>query len=123
MGKAKYCDCGCGVTPTNYRLKFKEAYPTGYPFTLKGGLYYCGVCHCGFEWSSKLHIDHIEPKAKGGIDCIHNLRPLCATCNCSKGGVFTLESKNTKKRGEKEKMRLHAQKEQVKFQNKKKQNN
>lgn len=105
MVKGDYCSCGCGVTPTNYRAKFKTAFPTGYPYS-NSGMYYCGVCYEGMEWCKNMHIDHIKPKAIGGLNCIHNLRPLCAACNQGKGKLFTPQDKqlhraggmNTKKR-------------------------
>lgn len=89
-GKPEFCECGCGVTPTNYRKKFKEAFPNGYPF-INGGLYYCGNSTCkkglniaGMKWNSKVHIDHIKPKDIGGTNCINNLHILCESCNTSK---------------------------------------
>lgn len=95
-GKPKYCECGCGVTPTTYREKFLEFWSSGYP-CLDSGMYYCSRYgqtdkHGYTCWSvvsvsdidKTYHIDHIEPKARGGADCIHNLRIMCAHCNTSK---------------------------------------
>lgn len=90
MPSANYCSCGCGVTPTNYRKKFYDVFPTGYPF-MDTGKYYCGGedCNAVMSWCSKLHIDHIVPKAMGGENCLHNLRPLCFHCNTKKGATFS----------------------------------
>ena len=33
-----------------------------------------------------LERDHIKPLHAGGCDCIGNLQPVCARCNCAKGG-------------------------------------
>lgn len=83
MPSGNFCACGCGVTPTNYRKKFKEAFPNGYPF-VNTGLYYCGNCPTFMPWCKEMHIDHIKPKNVGGENCINNLRPLCFSCNCQK---------------------------------------
>lgn len=95
-GNPKYCECGCGVTPTTYRQKFLETWSTGYPY-VDSGLYYCSrygqtnnndyTCWSVVpvtEIDKTYHIDHILAKNKGGADCIHNLRIMCAHCNTSK---------------------------------------
>jgi len=46
---------------------------------------FCGQCvKCG---ATEYHLekDHIVPVYQGGCDCIHNVQPLCALCNASKG--------------------------------------
>lgn len=86
MPKANFCPCGCKVTPSTYREKFFSRWPTGYPFQ-GSGLYYCAnYAECGnaMEKCPKLHVDHIMPKSKTGINCINNLRPMCALCNQKK---------------------------------------
>ncbi len=41
--------------------------------------------YCGADPGvSKLHIDHIHPKSKGGTDHHLNLVTACASCNCGK---------------------------------------
>jgi 5-methylcytosine-specific restriction endonuclease McrA len=43
-------------------------------------------CECGKKLNSKtMTVDHTLPLAKGGIHCRYNLRPLCGSCNSSKG--------------------------------------
>jgi 5-methylcytosine-specific restriction endonuclease McrA len=41
----------------------------------------CGYCRVKL---SAVHIDHIEPLARGGADKRHNLQALCPTCNLAK---------------------------------------
>lgn len=41
--------------------------------------YKCAYCQGPFE-----HIDHVKPLSKGGLHCLSNLRPACASCNLSK---------------------------------------
>ena len=33
----------------------------------------------------KLELDHIQPVSEGGTSYLHNLQPLCRTCNAQKG--------------------------------------
>jgi len=44
---------------------------------------------CGSN--SKLQIDHIYPKSKGGSDTLGNLQVLCAKCNLKKSNKFASE--------------------------------
>ncbi len=97
MPKADYCSCGCGVTPTNYRIKFFKTWSNGYPFQ-NGGLYYCAnfgkkdkngnICTYKSEQCPESHVDHIVAKSKGGLNCIHNLRIMCAHCNITKNATY-----------------------------------
>jgi len=41
----------------------------------------CSVC---YEVESPLHLDHVVPKSKGGLDRFANYQLLCAPCNTSK---------------------------------------
>lgn len=102
MGKKQYCVCGCGVTPTNYRNKFFDTWPNGYPYA-NSGKYYCSNygCKdkngriCNFIVSNKCseaHVDHVVPKAHGGRNCISNLRIMCCHCNTSKNDTETFSS-------------------------------
>ncbi len=100
MPSGDYCGCGCGVTPTNYRKKFQQAFPNGYPF-ISAGIYYCGICQASMSWCSELHIDHIVPKKIGGDNCIHNLRPLCNHCNTQKKDTYSREDKQLTLAGDK----------------------
>ncbi len=48
----------------------------------KRDLYTCKICgKSGVE----LHVDHIIPVAKGGINDLSNLQTLCVLCNLGKG--------------------------------------
>jgi 5-methylcytosine-specific restriction endonuclease McrA len=42
---------------------------------------YCGARAPGVE----LHIDHVEPVARGGRNDMENLATACSTCNAGKG--------------------------------------
>lgn len=105
-GKPQHCECGCGVTPTNYRKKFFETWSTGYPYE-DSERYYCSNYGrkdkngdiCSFVVSEKCamaHVDHIWPKAQGGDDCINNLRIMCSHCNTSKNDDITGTAKACK---------------------------
>lgn len=39
---------------------------------------------CTIQLSGSIHMDHVKPIAKGGMDCLANLRPVCPTCNSRK---------------------------------------
>lgn len=43
--------------------------------------------------TEELHVDHIQPVAKGGMPRLENLQVLCKTCNLQKG-ASTLRAKN-----------------------------
>ena len=45
-----------------------------------GRCWYCG--HKLDPWG--FHIDHLEPRSKGGSDKLDNLFPSCPSCNLSK---------------------------------------
>ena len=48
------------------------------------GKYRCVGCGRTFP-KAKIEIDHRIPKRKGGTDHLWNLRPMCRSCNRSKG--------------------------------------
>lgn len=49
-------------------------------FALWGGrCWMCGIADAD-------QTDHVKPISKGGAHCLANLRPICTTCNASKGG-------------------------------------
>jgi hypothetical protein len=47
----------------------------------------CGICNKPLDWSdkSKIHLDHIIPLIKGGLNSINNVQWAHAKCNLSKG--------------------------------------
>lgn len=46
----------------------------------------CHCSYCGKEISRKsMHIDHVIPISRGGVNSIDNLVPSCRSCNLSKG--------------------------------------
>lgn len=53
-------------------------------FSLWGGR--CWMC--GIEGATQE--DHVKPIVKGGSHCLSNLRPICRSCNSSKGGRWPL---------------------------------
>lgn len=49
-----------------------------------GKCWYCGADLNPFR---NYHIEHVNPKSKGGADTLDNLVPACSDCNLSKGGL------------------------------------
>ena len=48
--------------------------------------FYGNACFaCGETDRTKLHIDHVRPRAHGGDAAFRNLQPLCAACGARKG--------------------------------------
>lgn len=47
----------------------------------------CAIC--GFPLSTRMHVDHIVPRALGGGNRIANLQLVCARCNVKKGKRLT----------------------------------
>lgn len=45
--------------------------------------YYCGAT----SESSRLHVDHVIPRARGGADALENLVAACEACNLGKSAV------------------------------------
>lgn len=57
------------------------------PFTEQQWLakvaYWGDSCYrCGGDWSA---MDHVKPVSRGGAHMLANLRPICVSCNSSKG--------------------------------------
>lgn len=46
--------------------------------------------YCGSR--TRLSIDHIEPRCRGGSDAVENLATACLACNCRKGGRTPAEA-------------------------------
>lgn len=49
----------------------------------------CANCLCSLRGigKSNVHVDHIQPIAKGGSNDKYNLQILCKSCNLSKGSI------------------------------------
>ncbi len=47
----------------------------------------CKYCGAKAGDGAKLHVDHIQPRSKGGTDHHLNLVTACARCNISKGAT------------------------------------
>lgn len=56
----------------------------------------CQYCGRTARDGSKLVIDHITPKARGGKDTVDNLITACSECNSGKGDIL-LKSRNRSK--------------------------
>lgn len=63
-------------------------------------LYYIGekfTGKCSIQWCNKnitpfnFETGHNIPESKGGVTSIHNLRPICASCNKSMGNRYTID--------------------------------
>ncbi len=59
-------------------------------FIFKRDNYTCHYCGKKFP-KSKLHIDHIIPKSKGGKDGVSNFTTACIKCNLLKGSLSVPE--------------------------------
>jgi len=91
MSPGNFRPCNCKVTPSTYRKKFFERWPTGYPFQ-GTNLYYCAnydICGNVMSKCPKMHVDHIIPQSANGPQCISNLRPMCANCNQTKSDNYS----------------------------------
>ena len=53
--------------------------------------YRCWICGADHE-----AIDHVKPLSKGGPHMLANLRPICTSCNSSKGAEWPLVTTNPK---------------------------
>lgn len=63
------------------------------PFTheqlnLRMSMFGFSCVYCGGEFE---HVEHAIPLARGGLHCLANLRPSCATCNLRKGTMTITE--------------------------------
>ena len=63
----------------------REPIPAGLRFAvLRRDGFRCAYCGRGEPEGVKLHIDHIDPVARGGRTELENLVTACATCNIGK---------------------------------------
>lgn len=74
---------GYQAAPGGIVVKFTSA-QKGERFSLWGGR--CWMC--GIEGATQE--DHVKPIVRGGSHCLSNLRPICRSCNSSKGGRWPL---------------------------------
>ena len=56
------------------------------PFLVEKQNGLCGICKGALpdDWG-EVHVDHINPKSRGGTDAFENLQAACASCNLRKG--------------------------------------
>ena len=40
-----------------------------------------------YGWENGLHLDHVIPLSKGGLDTLENVKPAHARCNINKGAM------------------------------------
>ena len=60
------------------------------PYALKEKYYKnpcCAYCEIGFAHPDEMWLDHIKPRAVGGVSAIHNIEISCPTCNRMKGDL------------------------------------
>jgi hypothetical protein len=65
--------------------KFKKVPASTRLSVLRRDNYVCQICGASGV-GVRLHVDHIVPRSRGGVDEERNLRTLCADCNLGKGG-------------------------------------
>lgn len=53
------------------------------------GAYTCAQCGAKENQGAVLHVDHIIPRSKGGLNDINNLQVLCSVCNNDKSDKLT----------------------------------
>lgn len=86
------CDeCGKPYIAVNPRQRFctkecqKANEKSGYYIIFRRDEFRCVYCGLSsFEDGVKLHVDHIDPRSKGGTDTASNLVTSCENCNLSK---------------------------------------
>jgi 5-methylcytosine-specific restriction endonuclease McrA len=60
------------------------------PFAMQLFRPVCAYCARHLDYKARqgdpafVHFDHVVPLSRGGLHCIDNIRPACATCNLSK---------------------------------------
>ena len=54
----------------------------------------CVACGASSKEGKILHIDHIIPRSKGGLDVLDNYQTLCQTCNIGKSNKSQLDLRN-----------------------------
>ncbi|WP_436513011.1 DEAD/DEAH box helicase family protein [Clostridium thermobutyricum] len=57
-------------------------------FIDEDGTYYCNKCGYKSRFKGKFQIDHIKPRAKGGLTLPANMQLLCTPCNRQKGDYY-----------------------------------
>ena len=84
---------------------------------------YCHICHKKLSFSNygihgakaSWHVDHSNPKAKGGSNYVRNLLPACIPCNLAKGKKSTRTARSWS--GNTRAPLSHKRKQQLKAEN------
>lgn len=62
---------------------------SGTPITsdLRNALFFVWGNKCAYCGAKAEHVDHLQPRSKGGADCLTNYVPACSRCNLTKSAM------------------------------------